>query len=42
VFDYVIENFRTYKPLLSAIKQEYEALLSYQKDTIKRLEPLKV
>jgi len=41
VFEYVIENFRTYKPLLSSIKQEYEGMLSKQNDTIKSLEPLK-
>ena len=42
VFEYVIENFRTYKPLLSSIKQEYEGMLSKQSDTIKSLKPLKV
>jgi len=41
VFDYVIENFRTYKPLLSAIKLEYETMMGDQKETIKKLEPLK-
>ena len=42
VFEYVIENFKTYKPLLSSIKQEYEGMLSKQNDAIKSLEPLKV
>jgi len=41
VFDYFIDDFRTYKPLLSSIKQEYENMLELQKDTIRNLEPLK-
>lgn len=42
VFEYLIEDFKTYKPLLSAIKNEYEMMLAYQRQTIRELEPLKV
>ncbi|NXT87306.1 TXIP1 protein, partial [Anhinga rufa] len=41
VFEFFIDNFKTYKPLLSAIKNEYEATLAHQKMTIRALEPLK-
>lgn len=41
VFEYLIEDFKTYKPLLSAIKNEYEMMLSYQRQQIRDLEPLK-
>ncbi|CAD5115419.1 DgyrCDS4394 [Dimorphilus gyrociliatus] len=41
VFEYLIEDFRTYRPLLSAIKNEYEMMLSYQRNVIRQLEPLK-
>ncbi|KAM9289549.1 translin-associated factor X-interacting protein 1, partial [Morus bassanus] len=41
IFEFFIDNFKTYKPLLSAIKNEYEATLVYQKKTIRALEPLK-
>ncbi|KAJ8302492.1 hypothetical protein KUTeg_018888 [Tegillarca granosa] len=41
VFEYLIEDFKTYKPLLSAIKNEYEMMLAYQRQTIRELEPLK-
>lgn len=41
VFEYIIENFRTYKPILSAVKHEYESMLQSQKSTIDGLEPLK-
>uniref|UniRef100_A0A8C3L2X1 Translin-associated factor X-interacting protein 1 N-terminal domain-containing protein n=1 Tax=Chrysolophus pictus TaxID=9089 RepID=A0A8C3L2X1_CHRPC len=41
IFEFFIDNFRTYKPLLSAIKNEYEATLAHQKETIRALEPLK-
>jgi len=41
VFEYLIDDFRTYKPLLSSIKQEYENMLESQKETIRSLEPLK-
>jgi len=27
IFEFFIDNFKTYKPLLSAIKNEYEATL---------------
>ncbi|KAM6380745.1 translin-associated factor X-interacting protein 1 [Pluvialis apricaria] len=41
IFEFFIDNFKTYKPLLSAIKNEYEATLAHQKKTIRALEPLK-
>lgn len=42
VFEYLIEDFKTYKPLLSAVKNEYEMMLAYQRQVIRELEPLKV
>lgn len=42
VFEYLIEDFKTYKPLLSAIKHEYEMMLVHQREKIRELEPLKV
>ncbi|KAM4614055.1 translin-associated factor X-interacting protein 1 [Discoglossus pictus] len=41
VFEYFIEDFKTYKPLLSAIKSEYEVTLAHQREQIRALEPLK-
>uniref|UniRef100_A0AAR2KQH9 Translin-associated factor X-interacting protein 1 N-terminal domain-containing protein n=1 Tax=Pygocentrus nattereri TaxID=42514 RepID=A0AAR2KQH9_PYGNA len=41
VFDYFIENFKTYKPLLSAIKNEYDITLAYLQEQIRELEPLR-
>ncbi|NXW04811.1 TXIP1 protein, partial [Fregetta grallaria] len=41
IFECIIDNFKTYKPLLSAIKNEYEVTLAHQKKTIRTLEPLK-
>ncbi|XP_041964706.1 translin-associated factor X-interacting protein 1 isoform X2 [Alosa sapidissima] len=41
VFDCFIEDFKTYKPLLTAIKNEYEATLAYMRDQIRELEPLR-
>ncbi|XP_068693975.1 translin-associated factor X-interacting protein 1-like [Montipora foliosa] len=41
VFEYLIEDFKTYKPLLSAIKHEYEMMLIDQREKIRELEPLK-
>ncbi|XP_053571884.1 translin-associated factor X-interacting protein 1 [Bombina bombina] len=41
VFEYFIEDFKTYKPLLSAIKNEYEVTLAHQREQIRELEPLK-
>ncbi|TNN38898.1 Translin-associated factor X-interacting protein 1 [Liparis tanakae] len=41
VFGCFIKEFRTYQPLLSAIKKEYENTLAYQQDTIRELEPLR-
>ncbi|KAK3570360.1 hypothetical protein QTP86_018560, partial [Hemibagrus guttatus] len=41
VFDYFIEGFKTYKPLLSAIKNEYEITLVYLQQQIQELEPLR-
>ena len=42
VFEYLIEDFKTYKPLLSAIKHEYEMMLVHQREKMRELEPLKV
>lgn len=41
VFEYLIEDFKTYKGLLSAIKNEYEMMFAYQRQQIRELEPLK-
>ncbi|XP_076848029.1 translin-associated factor X-interacting protein 1 [Brachyhypopomus gauderio] len=41
VFDYFIEAFKTYKPLLSAIKKEYDATLGYLHEQIRELKPLR-
>ncbi|XP_063190094.1 translin-associated factor X-interacting protein 1 [Chroicocephalus ridibundus] len=41
IFEFFIDNFKTYKPLLSAIKNEYEVTLAHQKKAIRALEPLK-
>ncbi|XP_071495928.1 translin-associated factor X-interacting protein 1-like [Diadema antillarum] len=41
VFEYLIEDFKAYKPLFSAIKNEYEIMLSHQREKIRELEPLK-
>ncbi|KAM6118103.1 LOW QUALITY PROTEIN: translin-associated factor X-interacting protein 1 [Pterocles gutturalis] len=40
-FEFFIDSFKTYKPLLSAIKHEYEVTVAHQKKTIRALEPLK-
>lgn len=42
VFSTIIDDFKTYKPLLSAIKNEYEIMLIYLHDKVKELEPLRV
>ncbi|KAI8791223.1 translin-associated factor X-interacting protein 1 [Biomphalaria glabrata] len=42
VFEYLIEDFKTYRPLLSTIKNEYEMMLAHQRQQIRQLEPLKV
>ncbi|XP_042351356.1 translin-associated factor X-interacting protein 1 [Plectropomus leopardus] len=41
VFSCFIREFKTYQPLLSAIKKEYENTLAYQQDQIRELEPLR-
>ncbi|XP_067853936.1 translin-associated factor X-interacting protein 1 isoform X2 [Heptranchias perlo] len=41
VFEYFIEDLKTYKPLLSAIKNEYEITLAHLRNRIRELEPLK-
>ncbi|XP_041376142.1 translin-associated factor X-interacting protein 1-like [Gigantopelta aegis] len=41
VFEYLIENFKTYRSLLAAIKNEYEMMLAYQRQQIRELEPLR-
>ncbi|NXQ96724.1 TXIP1 protein, partial [Sagittarius serpentarius] len=41
IFEFFIDSFKTYKPLLAAIKNEYEVTLAHQKKTIRALEPLK-
>ncbi|XP_067933736.1 translin-associated factor X-interacting protein 1-like [Watersipora subatra] len=40
VFEYLIEDFKTYKPIFAAIKNEYEMMLQHQFVYIKQLEPL--
>ena len=42
VFEYLIEDFRTYKPLLSAVKTEYELYISQLQRRVRELEPLSV
>ncbi|XP_048448760.1 translin-associated factor X-interacting protein 1-like isoform X2 [Rhincodon typus] len=41
VFEYFIEDLKTYKPLLSAIKNEYEITIAHLRNRIRELEPLK-
>ncbi|KFR02965.1 Translin-associated factor X-interacting protein 1, partial [Nipponia nippon] len=41
IFEFFTDNFKTCKPLLSAIKNEYEVTLAHQRKTIRALEPLK-
>ncbi|XP_067930159.1 translin-associated factor X-interacting protein 1-like [Watersipora subatra] len=41
VFEYLINEFLTYKPLLSSIKREYEMMLTHNREHIRHLEPLK-
>ena len=38
----LIQDFKTYKPLLSAIKNEYDLYITYLEELIKELLPLKV
>lgn len=42
VFATIIDDFKTYKPLLSAIKNEYEIMLTHLNDKVNELEPLRV
>ena len=37
-----MEDFKTYKPLLSAIKNEYDLYITYLQQQIEELQPLKV
>ncbi|XP_070254268.1 translin-associated factor X-interacting protein 1 isoform X1 [Myotis yumanensis] len=41
IFEFFIEDFKTYKPLLSSIKNAYEMMLAHQREEIRALEPLK-
>ncbi|KAG8521776.1 Translin-associated factor X-interacting protein 1, partial [Galemys pyrenaicus] len=41
IFEFFIEDFKTYKPLLSSIKNAYEVMLAQQREKIRTLEPLK-
>ncbi|KAM6176240.1 translin-associated factor X-interacting protein 1 [Erethizon dorsatum] len=41
IFEFFIEDFKTYKPLLSSIKNAYEVMLAHQREKIQALEPLK-
>uniref|UniRef100_A0A2K5DZR0 Translin associated factor X interacting protein 1 n=1 Tax=Aotus nancymaae TaxID=37293 RepID=A0A2K5DZR0_AOTNA len=41
IFEFFIEDFKTYKPLLSSIKNAYERMLAHQREKIRALEPLK-
>lgn len=40
MFEYLIEDFKTYKPIFAAIKNEYEMMLRHQQEYIKQLQPL--
>ncbi|XP_008984327.2 translin-associated factor X-interacting protein 1 isoform X5 [Callithrix jacchus] len=40
-FEFFIEDFKTYKPLLSSIKNAYERILAHQREKIRALEALK-
>jgi len=42
VFEYLIQDFKAYKPLLSAIKNEYELCLSHLEDVTRELGPIRV
>lgn len=42
VFDCLIEKFTTYKPILAAIKKEYDLFISHQNEVIRELLPLQV
>lgn len=41
VFEYLINDFKTYQGLLAAIKQEYELVLRDQEEKLKEVDPLK-
>ncbi|XP_008138142.1 translin-associated factor X-interacting protein 1 [Eptesicus fuscus] len=41
IFEFFIEDFKTYKPLLSSIKNAYEVMLAHQREEIRALQPLK-
>lgn len=41
VFEYLINDFKTYQNLLAAIKQEYELVLRDQEERLKELDPLR-
>ena len=42
MFEYLINDFKTYQNLLAAIKQEYELVLRDQEEKLKELDPLRV
>lgn len=42
MFDCLIEKFTTYKPILAAIKKEYDLFISHQNEVIRELLPLQV
>ena len=42
VFEYLIEGFKMYKPILSAIKNEYELYLHYLEEIVRELRPIRV
>lgn len=41
VFEYLIEAFKAYKPLMSAIKREYEMMLSALREQVRTMEPMR-
>jgi len=41
VFEYLIQDFKTYRPLLASIKNEYDLMLTHLRDKIRELEPFK-
>ena len=41
MFEYLIQDFKTYRPLLASIKNEYDLMLTQLRDKIRELEPFK-
>ena len=41
-FEYLINEFKTYNPIMSAIQNEYEMYIGHLQETVSRLKPLEV